>query len=779
MAAETEFGENEIASHGADSIRDLLTRLQPLIGDGDEEPVFLINGRPAGFDRSVLGYPTEALDRVAVLKPEAAAQYGHPSGRRVVNLVLKKRFSSLTTDLGVDWATGGGQYGGNLSAGRVMINGPTRWNLQARVGYDSALRKSARNIPPRPGSFDGTGYVSGIGGGEIDPALSLAAGKTVTVAALPSAAASQAPTLADFAATAGDTDAVDPNDFESLLPSRRSMSLNLGVTRPVGGGLSASLSLAASTSSSRRTRGLPMASIVLPGGSSWSPFAGDVIVTRPFAGDRPLRSDNDSDMLSATLTLGGVIGSWETNFSAGYSRNWSRSFLESGVDVARIQQLIDGEEPDFNPYGYWGDRLLIARRMRSEGENLSARFNVRKNVIKLPAGPLVASFSVNASQNRTENRLSDNLGGTGTLIRATRELLDGTLVVSLPVSRRGEGAIPFLEDFSIDLTAGGQTVTGNGLRKQFGGSLNWSPVPILQLRGSIDRAETAPSLEQLDGPLITTVNRVFDYARGEVAEPVWIIGGNPALARGNRQSLALNATVRPLGDQSVSLTIGYRQTEAKGNVTGFPELTPAIEAAFPERVTRDAQGRLVMVDARPINVARDTDAELASGIALRFPVKQPAPASNAPQFTFSLRHRWRLKSELLTRAGLPVIDQLSESGQSRHSLTLQATAGRRGLGATLAGNWNSASHVASGDRTFNVKPPMMFNLSMFVEPGRLSGQVRKGGVLGDLKISVDIQNLFNGYRRVTLEDGSVPAGYSRDEIDPLGRVLRLTLRRKF
>jgi hypothetical protein len=777
VASESEFGEDEIASHGADSIRDLLTRLQPVIGDG-EEPVLLINGRPAGFDRSVLAYPTEALDRIAVLKPEAAGQYGHPSGRRVVNLVLKKRFSSLTTDLGADWATGGGQYGGNLAVGRVMIDGPTRWNLQARLGYDSVLHRRSRTVPRRPGAFDTTGYVSGIGGGEIDPALSLAAGKVVTVAGFPPGALSRVPALADFAATAGDTDAADPNDFDDLLPSRRSMSLNLGVTRPVGGALAASLNIAASTSSSRRVRGLPMASVVLPGNSPWSPFAGDVMLTRPLAGGRALRSNNDADMLSLALTLGGVVEGWETNFSAGYSRNWSRSFLENGIDVARVQSLIDAADSGFDPYAPWDDRFLLARHMRSNGENLNARFNVRRNVVTLPGGPLVASFSLNASRSHTENRLNGSPDVPDTTVRTTRDLIDGALVASVPIARRGEGLVAFLGDISVDLTAGGQSVTGSGLRKRFGADLNWSPVPILQLRGSIDHSETAPTPEQLDGPLVTTLTRIFDYARGEIAEPAWIVGGNPALTRGSRDSLALTATVRPLGDQSVSLNIGYRRTDAKGGVSGFPELTPAVEAAFPERVTRDVEGRLITVDARAINIARNTDAELASGIALRFPAKQSAAASNAPQFTFSLRHRWRLQSDLLIRAGLPVIDQLAESGQSRHNLTLQATAGRRGLGATLAGTWNSASSVPTGNQVFNIKPPVTLNLSMFVEPDRLSGTSKKGGLLHDLKISFEVQNLFNGYRRVTLEDGSVPAGYSRDEVDPLGRVVRLSIRKK-
>ncbi len=774
VEAETEIGEAEIASYGADSIQDLLTRLQPFIGDGEEEPVLLINGQPAGFDRSILAFPAEALDRVAVLKPEAAARYGYPPGRRVVNLALKRRFSSLNADGGVSGATRGGQYGGSLTVGRTAINGPTRWSVNARAGYDSALHKNARDIPPRPGAFDGIGYISAPGGGEIDPALSFIAGKTVTSAAIPPGAMSRAPTLADFAATAGDSHAVDPNAFETLLPSRRSMALGIGVTRPLGT-FSASLSIDANRSASRAMRGLPMASIVVPGEGPWSPFAGDVLLTRPFAGERALRSENDTEAIGMALTLGGTIGDWQTNFSIGYTRGWSRSLLESGIDVRRAQQLIDGEDPAFNPYGSWDDRLLLARRNRSRGEGIVTRLNVKKNIVNLPAGPLIANLVVNAGRNQSTNWQGDNLGGPAVRTGSTREQLDGVFVLSVPISAKDEGEILFLGNLGIDLTASAQTMTNSRLQKRYGADLNWSPIPNLQLRGSIDHAGTAPTFNQLDDPIVTTINRIFDYSRGEIAEPVWITGGNPALERGSRQSLALEVMLRPLGNQSVTLNAGYRQDAAESGIAGFPELTPVIEAAFPERVTRDVEGRLATIDARPINIARAADSELSSGIALRFPVK---PAANATRFSLSIRHRLQLKSELLTRPGVPVIDQLAESGQSRHNLSLQATTGRRGWGATLGGNWSSASRVTNGDRIFNTRPPMTFSLSMFVEPERLAGQSKEGGLLDDLKISLAIQNVFNGYRRVTLEDGSVPVGFSRDEIDPLGRVVRLTLRKR-
>lgn len=782
VAAETEFGEEEIAARGADSVQDLLTRLAPFVDAGGEEPVILINGKPAGFDRSILSYPAEALDRLAVLKPEAAAQYGEPPGKRVVNLVLQKNFSMLNADAGTDFATAGGQYGSTLSVRRTAISGDVRWNAQARLGASNALRKTARNIPPQDGVFDSVGFVSALDGGEIDPALSLAAGRPVTVAAIPPGALTGMPGLGDFAATAGALYPVDPDRFETLQSSRRNAALGVGVTRPLGN-FSAALNFSASRNSNEGERGLPMASVIIPAGHPASPFANDVMLTRPFAGERALRTDNASTSLGASLSLTGNIGDWQGSFAASYSRNWADNFLESGVDVTRVRQLIATRDPAFNPYGVWDDGLMIAVRSRTKGENMSARLNVRKTIVNLPAGPLTWNLTANTGRNSTQSRQSDASGALIASTRVTRSQSSGQMSVSVPVSRAGGAGLGWMGDLTLDLSASAQVMTNSRLQRGFGGNVSWSPWPIIQLRAAIDYSDNAPSFDQLDAPIVTTINRIFDYARQEIAEPVWITGGNPDLKRGRRQRLTLAAMVRPLGSEVLTLHLGYRQLVAKGGLAVFPELTPTIEAAFPERVTRDAAGRLVVVDARAINIARDTSADLSTGFALRTTVgggKVPGGAAREPlQVNLSVDHNMQLKSELLTRPGIPVIDQLRAGGQSRHSLSFQASIGRRGFGVNLDGSWSSAGRLRGGDEVFTFRPPLRINLSAFIESDRLFAVPGRKGPLKNLRLSVDVNDLLRSYRRVTREDGTVPAGYSRNEIEPLGRVVRLTVRKKF
>ncbi|MCW4462301.1 TonB-dependent receptor [Sphingomonas sp. BT-65] len=790
VEAETEVGEAEIASYGADSIEELLKRLGPIATGSDEEPVILVNGQEVGFDRSVLGYPAEALSRIAVLRPEAAARYGHPPGRRVVNLVLKKNFASRNADAEVEWATRGGQYGGGVTASQVAIAGPVRWNVQARVALDSALPKSARNVPPRTGPIDLTGYAAGLGQAEIDPALSRAAGGLVTIAAFPGDVLSRPPALKDFVATANRDHPADPRDFETLRPSRRNLSLRLGMTRPLGP-FSASLSVNAASNSSSGRRGVPMASIVLPAGSPWSPFADDVLLVRPLRRDRPLRSETSSDSLGAALSLSGTIGGWQTNVAASYTRNWASSLLERGIDTVRVQELVSRGDPAFNPYAPWGDRLLLAETNRSRGENMSARFGLGKSLIDLPAGPVTASLSANASRSSVENRRIDNLDALIALDRRTRDQLYGQLSFGVPISRRGEGELWRLGDLALDLSLGGHKTSGSQWQKRYGTGLTWSPFAKLQLRGSFDHEEVAPTFEQLDGPRVETVLRIYDFARQEVAEPVWITGGNPLLRAGSRQNRVFGALLRPFGSQALSIDVSYRAYRGTGGVAAFPELTPVIEAAFPERVTRDAAGRLVAVDARAINIARSSESELVSGITLRLPdpgakPKGPAEAKAADplRLTLTLNHRWRLRSELLTRPGVPVIDQLRDTGQSRHLLSIQAVAGKKAFGTNVSAIWSSAARLrdraATGPQAeYRYAPPLRVDLGLFVDPEDLSPSLKRSRLLDDMRISLDIDNLLNDYRRATLGDGSVPAGYSRDEVDPVGRTIKLSVRKRF
>lgn len=791
VAAESEFEEGEIASYGTGSIQDLLSRLSPLIDPSGEEPVLLINGKPTGLDSSILSYPAEALQRLVLLKPEAAVQYGEPAGKRVVNLVLKRQFSTWNADGGFDFATAGGQYGGKLSVNRTAISGSARWSARVQVGEDSAFLKASRTLPVREGVFDSVGFVSAPDGGAVDVALSEAVGRPVVIAAIPEISRTRPPLLADFVSTADLSHSVDPNHFETLQSSRRNISMGIGVTRPIGN-FTVSLNLGANNSSSTGLRGLPMASVLISAENPYSPFSSEVLLVRPLDGDRALRIENASTSINGALTISGNINDWQTNFSISYSRNWAHGYLENEVDVFRVQKMIDDNSSDFNPFGVWGADLLVAARNRSKTDNLSLRLNVKKSIINMPAGSLTWMVAGTISRNNSHSRQYNAQGYLSMDRDAQREQSSGQMSLSVPFSRMGEAGSEFFGDLTLDISASLQMMSNSRPQKRYGANMTWAPLKAVQFRGSVDFAESQPSFDQLDAPILTSVNRVFDYARGEVVEPIWMTGGNPNLHRGSAHSLSLDALVRPFGDQLLSLNLGFRRSVNKHGISGFPELAPVIERTFPERVIRDDDGRLVSVDARAINIDHSTESDLNTGVSLRLPRKindktldrrKIGGSYNDPlQFSFSFNHRWRLKSHLLMRVGVPVINELRDTGQSRHNLFAQMTIGKPGVGASISGNWSNASRLkrdVSKDGSFFVfTPPITINASMFVEPDRLFPSF-KGKILDGLKLSLEVQNLFNGYRRVTMGDGHTPVGYSRYEIDPLGRQIRMAVRKIF
>ncbi|AJA09084.1 hypothetical protein SKP52_10915 [Sphingopyxis fribergensis] len=719
VAAQDEFGEEAIASRGADNVRDLIKRLSPFIGESGDDPLILINGKPAGFDQSILYYPSEALERLAVLRPEAAAYYGEPAGKPVINLVLKKNFSMLNADAGFSFATAGGRYGGTLAAGRSAINGETRWNVQAQVGADSALFRSERNVP-------------------------------------------QKEWVREIQAPADEAKPVDPNRFETLEAARRTASLSMGLTRPLGD-FSASVGLNVNRTSDKGLRGLPEPSLGL-------------------SGERALRNDNEATSLGATITLNGKIANWRTNLSLNYSRNWAESLLESGIDVERLAQAVGSRNPNIGSYGPWDESLVLGRRSKTEGEILSVRLSAQKSILKLPAGPMIWSINSSLIQSGSKGRQGDLRGEEDRSSIAGARFRQSTVQtgISIPITRRGKTSLEWFGDLSASLSASFETLTNSRARKRFGGSIFWTPWSVLELRGSIDFAGSAPSSDQISGPVVTSLVRVFDYERGEIAEPIWITGGNPDLRLGRRRSLTLASKIKPFDDEFLALNFTYRQIVAKGGIAPFPDLTPAVELAFSDRITRDAEGRLIRVDARAVNLESEMDGELSSSLALRW--DQGAVAGEDPlQAAFSIGHRWKLRSRLEVGSGIPPIDQIRDSGQSRHSLTLDASLGKRGIGINLSGSWSSKSQLRSRTDSapvYRFQPAWTLALSAFFEPDKIM-TLPSHSILKGVKISADVQNLSDGYRRVTLQDGSVPAGYSRYEIDPVGRVAKLTLRKQF
>ncbi|RIV79189.1 porin family protein [Pelagerythrobacter aerophilus] len=747
IASETEVGEDEIAAYGADTIQDLVQGIAPLIGGNGDTPAILVNGRRIGSPEEITGYPTEALKRVAILPPRAAAHYGFPAGQRVVNLELKKHYASWDANSVVTVPTAGGRRSVQVSAGRTAIDANTRWNVQIATSDETMLLKSARHVP-----------VSG----NILPLLPTLQGQPV-----------------------------DPNRFESILGEVRSLNFNAGVTHPVGA-LSASLSFNAGTNRGRQLTGLPLGTITLPPGSPWVPATGAPVITSRLLDGRALQSRQQSESFGLSASLSGQVLGWQTDVSAFYSHSRSDNIYDRGYDVMAVQDLVDLGDPTFDPFGSWPGTPLRADRARFRTDRFGATFNASKSVLTLPAGDLYTSITVNAHRNRARQTFVEGGSLATRRERSGSDEMNARWSLSLPVTNQAmDSPLAALGDIAMDvsLEVGGATRTRT--RHKWNAGVRWLPFPALDLRVAMSGETTEPTFEQLYGPPIEIVTRMFDFLQQAYVQPVQVFGGNPGLDGGSIRNLAIDAMVRPFESDLATLNFGYARQISRGGITSFPALTPEIEAAFPGRVTRDADSSLVAIDARPINIAYDRTEAITSGLTLRYVEKPDRPEGEVAEpnaFTpwtasLSLIHNWQLSSETVIREGLPVLDRLRSSGQPRHTIALNLVLGRRGLGVSLNGNWSSAAQVASGegtnDVTFRYSPTVLFNLGLFAEPEHWGEGGGEGTWTSGLRISLDVQNLLNGYRKMSALGQDSFRTYGRDEVDPLGRTIRLSVRKQF
>ncbi len=542
----------------------------------------------------------------------------------------------------------------------------------------------------------------------------------------------------------------DDDAFRSLRPATEQMSVSAGLTRPIGR-FSASLSLNAAASGSRQSLGLAQ--------------------TDPGARAPVLLGRQNSRNLGLSTSLSGPLAGGRAIFSANYTRVWANG---------RIDQ------PDgLSPEGF------ATSRNRSVSENLSTRLTYNRSIADLPAGPLTATLTAGMNRNRTTSRFRNGIDDDDRTVRVGQDRYDGRLSFAVPIASRNENPHSLLGDLALDFAGGLTFGSRETSRPRFELGANWSPVPALRFDGSVSFAKLAPSLDQLTAPYSEEVRRVYDFARQEIAEPVWVTGGNPDLGSGRRRTLSLGATLRPFDPRLLSLSVEYRGQQSTGGAGGFPGVSLAVEVAFPDRFVRDAAGRLIRVDARPIRIVRDTTERLNNSLTLLLaPGRKEEGASAALtghpwQFTLSVNHGWLLRSELLTSLGAPVIDRLDgDTAQSRHNVSVQLVAGKPGMGVTLDGNWQSGFRLrapagSDGQPDYLHRPVTTLNLRLFAEPERLLRTPEKPEWLSDLNISLEIRNLFNSYRRVVLDDGSVPAGYRRYDVDPLGRTIQLSVRKRF
>ncbi len=202
----------------------------------------------------------------------------------------------------------------------------------------------------------------------------------------------------------------------------------------------------------------------------------------------------------------------------------------------------------------------------------------------------------------------------------SRDTVNGQLNLDLPIANRDRAVLGAIGDLSLNVNAAANHLSDFGTLTTIGYGANWAPLEGVRVIASWTDQEDAPSAQQLGNPTITTPNvRLFDYVRGTTPTITAVTGGNPVRGPDNRHVMKLRLTLTPWRDRQINLTANNYRIGTGDPIAAFPTPTAAIEAAFPDRFTRDAAGNLLRVDSRRIITEFEQSLSVRKGVVTRLP----------------------------------------------------------------------------------------------------------------------------------------------------------------
>lgn len=571
-----ELDAAEIAALGAGSIEDLLQAIAPATGSArgrgaGGRPIFLVNGVRIGSFREFQSYPPEAIEKIEVFPEEVAQRFGFSPDRRVVNFILKNNFSSRQVQLEYGQPGIGGYSRNEQEFSLLTIRDGARINLSLELDDTSLLTESERD-------------------------LALVAGSLSDIPTDP-----------------------DPRDFRSLVADSAGGQASANYAKAfIDSGSSVSLNLTGAYNQRRSLSGLDTVILTDPDGNS---------AFRTFGAGDPLERNVISNSLASSGSFNQPLGSgWNLTATYDASRAFSRTQIDRRADTAAIRAqaragtlAIDGAIPALANAG--------VDTARSTLWGASTLATVTGSPLFLPAGELSTTFDVGYNWNRINS--SDTRSALESEL--TRGDLSAGVNVVVPLTSRREGFADALGTISLNGRAGVKHLSDFGTLTDWSLGLNWSPFDRLSLSATRIWREVAPGLNALGDPQVVDLNvPVFDFTTGQSVLATVATGGNPSLAAETQADWKFSANWELPFVENTRLQLDYAVNRSNDVTASSPGLTPAFEAAFPDRVRRDGAGQLIELDRRPITLFETRSKVLSFGINTSGRIGAQPAAPDAP-----------------------------------------------------------------------------------------------------------------------------------------------------
>lgn len=517
----------------------------------------------------------------------------------------------------------------------------------------------------------------------------------------------------------------------------------------------------------------------------------------PWGGGVSLRPASRN--LSANYAQTAALGPWSSSLRVNLRREESRSAVRRDREVLDARRRSDGVTFTGGLTGEaagWltsltligavaeGDQtglLSMATRQASGTINLS----LNRKLLDLPAGPVSGGLSGQASRTRSTTELP-----------ASRQVFSGYGAgvsgnLAVPLWRRAPGAAAWagLGDVSMSLGASvNQSDAGRGEGVSAG--LNWAPHQRVRIDATWSTALAAVPDEQRFGPrYYGDPVIVFDFRNGEAVEVLPLLGGNPELRSPRTSQFGFSLSVGPFTSWAVQGGVNLQRTVVADGNEIFPDPTPDLEAAFPDRFVRGDDGRLLGIDRRAFNIDSSENENLASHLSIGAPLPFGKRDGRRPHvLRLALNYNLPLRNMTLLDDRLPHLDRLAgdAGGQPRSTFGVSADLRVGGWGFNAASRWRGGYRVrrdigedSPDDLLVSRLEVADVRISYRLSRAFPGGAPTEGRRAIGMEIELEVANLFDARPSARLADGRPAMGYGPDDQDPVGRTIRLGVRRRF
>ncbi len=768
----------DIRAYGVGSLAELLTELEPQTrsgrGRGGGAPVLLLSGRRISGFGEIRDIPPEAIERIDILPEEAALKLGYRADQRVVNIVLRRRFRSFTGELEAGMATAGGTSGQEAQLSMLRLNPNGRLNLNFEYERDSMLLESERDIVQDPAAPR-----SDIAFRSLRPetqsltmngVLSRNIGKTVATANL---RMEQNWSDALLGLPTGGTDPLERSSNTNTLQG--GVSLNGDISTKWRWSLTGNWDRVESRTLTDRDTGL----------TDWAQSVSNVgsvdgLVNGPLA-DLPAGAINTSLRLSGRTSdldaqsrragnyvatdIGRTSGSARANIDLPIaSRNKDILGPLGNLSLnanAEVEQLSDFGT--LLTYGYGANWSPI------DGLRLLASFTEEEGAPSAQqlGNPVVATPNV---------RVFDFVRGETVEITRTDGGNPNLSADSRSVMKLGLNFQPVQKlDLSLNVD-----YTKSTIRNPIAGF----PTATAEIEAAFpDRFVREPDLpDGTRGQLIRIDNRPINFARSEREQLRWGLNFSAPIS----SPLARKAAEEFRARREAMVAARERQQQQGQSQPGQPgeaALQTPPEGARPPR-GEGAPG------AGPGGGPRfgGGGGRGPGGGGFGGFGGGPGGGGGGGRLQLGVFHTVALTDRITIRDGLPELDLLdgsatgSRGGSPRHQVEVRAGVVRDGIGLRLNADWQSATRVdggATGTGQLRFDDFTTVNLRLFANLGPQFKFVRDNRWLAGTRVVLSVDNVFDSRLKVTDAAGGTPYSYQPALLDPVGRTVRISVRKLF